>query len=331
MTDTNVTRELTAGSAHWDALTTDEGRDALAMVGAFARKYGKDGLAADDVASVASVVLARVLAVQGMTGTLAVHCAVKTAVRALLRDRGHDLAALTPTGEEVPTTTDDEPQAVAWSSPRTPRYVGADTTTSDTLGTALALARPYLTERQAAMVREVAWVDGWHRDSLPVQRIARNMGEAVTGRRAMVFAAECRDALAIVQDVARNVLTHDTDGRGTARPDALAYFTRTLGPRPTVQSVDSIRTGTVTARGASTLDHGYRWGTGQSTREADAAGIIASTSAVERTASRPSGVGAGMRYGAGRVAGQGTPTPRPVPSRKGGKGGQTGPTVPDRK
>ena len=352
---------MTKSAPHWDALVSpDESvSTTLALLLPMATRYACEGFDHGDVANLATC-LAPALLARGYSPSESAAIAVQDAWRGLTVDRRNDV----PTDENDDTDTDTDTDTVpaeAMARARTPRYVGADTRPVDYLHTALALARPYLTDRQADIIRECGHAGAFQASRLPVAKIGAALdGRKVTGRAAVSLAAEIRAALTIVRECLTAVLDHDARGTGD-RLAPLAHFSRTLGPRPVLRFAPvSVAAGTATVRTVDTMSSDFAWQSltmhvrtgldlngypsdlhygpevskhyGHGRPEVERAGILAGTDTLQRGASRPSGVATGMRHGAaGSPAGSGTPTPRPVVSRKGGKGGQTGPTVPDRR
>lgn len=344
---------LAANAAHM----ADTGRDidsAASVIPPLAKRAaGRHGLA-DDVASVARCILPAVIAA-GYTDTMAAGIAVKRAAASVLSDAGIAVESATETMADR-GQDDDEPASASLPRAATPNGARiAETSPTDTLREALALVRPYLTDRQAAILREVAWCDAWQASRLPVARIGRNLGLGnVTGRAGMALGQEIRDTLVMVRDTVALVRRHDTyrarsqwTGNTATLADSLRECACGNGAR-TLTSWDVNYTGQTFLLGltraerdqteaARTYGKGgesytvapHRRVSNWSRREVQSAVILASTDATTTTARRPCGVAAGMVHGSGRIAGNGTPDPRPTPPRKArGRVGSTGPTVP---
>jgi hypothetical protein len=131
-----------------------------------------------------------------------------------------------------------------------------------------------------------------------------------------------------VRDVAGNVVTHRDHGHVVTTLAPLAHFTRKLGERPTLNTQGEQLT--YRPNGTSTNDSWHRF-PGQSGNRREVTRVLIGgegNGAILTTARRPAGVGVGIVYGPGHVAGGGTPELRPVTSRKAGRVGSTGPTVP---
>lgn len=382
-----VLYEAERSAPHFALLETATGADALALVSPMAKAAAKRAsLPADDIAAVARIVLAQTLAA-GFVGTMATGAAVKRAVSALARDAGRDVATVTVTGADVEASPDDVTPAQSLARARTPNGAAPfGTDPAALLALAIPLAKAEMTESQRAILRALAWHDGWQSGRIPSGAIARDViGQEIKGRRLAAFSDEVRAVVAIMRGTLDRVMAWH-DGRAphgaplgyaapvtASSPDALpsdrarSAMVRPAGPAAMAHDVlclsapmlaghpDLVGTihGPVLAgahftypasvpvmvdraprrhgettgpRRIGTLDSCHRFGTAHSTREA-ASLAIADSTLTTRSLRPVAGVTAGMVTGAGQRAGQGK-VPAVKRSRRPGRVGSTGPTVP---